>query len=190
MPTGTPALPAQSRQSVTTRVNRPSGTSPGASAFPSSASPALAVEVAPRTLARQSPQGSQRFVFANTLGRSLDDRDVGEGFRQTIKSAGLAPDGKRLSLHWLRHGYASLLVANELNVVFVSMWRRAASTAWWAERHGQKPKLQSEKRGSKTGVSTCERAWQISRSTAVGTPSVRRPPEDLGIITLLTGCGR
>ena len=120
MPTGTPALPAQSRQSVTTRVNRPSGTSPGASAFPSSASPALAVEVAPRTLARQSPQGSQRFVFANTLGRSLDDRDVGEGFRQTIKSAGLARDGKRLSLHWLRHGYASLLVANELNVVFVS----------------------------------------------------------------------
>jgi hypothetical protein len=33
-------------------------------------------------------------------------------------------------------------------------------------------------------------AWQIIRSTAAGTPNIRRPPEGLGIITLLTGCGR
>ena len=33
-------------------------------------------------------------------------------------------------------------------------------------------------------------AWQINRSTAAGTPSIRRPPEGLGIITLRTGCGR
>ena len=45
---------------------------------------------------------------------------IGEGFRQTIKAAGLARDGKRLSLHSLGHGYASLLIANGLNVVFVS----------------------------------------------------------------------
>jgi DNA polymerase III epsilon subunit-like protein len=44
--------------------------------------------------------------------------------------------------------------------------------------------------GSKTGVSTCVMAWQINRSTAAGTPNFRRPPEGLGIITLLTGCGR
>jgi hypothetical protein len=33
-------------------------------------------------------------------------------------------------------------------------------------------------------------AWQINRSTAAGTPSIRSPPEGLGIVTLLTGCGR
>ena len=40
------------------------------------------------------------------------------------------------------------------------------------------------------GVSTCAMAWQINRSTAAGTPSIRTPPEGLGIITLRTGCGR
>jgi hypothetical protein len=44
--------------------------------------------------------------------------------------------------------------------------------------------------GVETGVSTCAIAWQINRSTAAGTPSIRRAPEGLGIITLLTGCGR
>ena len=37
-----------------------------------------------------------------------------------MKRAGIAHDGKRLSLHSLRHSYASLLIANGLNVVFVS----------------------------------------------------------------------
>jgi integrase len=60
------------------------------------------------------------FVFGNTLGRGLDYRDVGEGFRHAAKAAGLARDGKRLSLHSLRHGFASLLIANGLNVVYVS----------------------------------------------------------------------
>ena len=59
------------------------------------------------------------FVFCNTLGRGLDHRDVGEDFRATIKRAGVSASG-RLSLHSLRHGYASLLIANGLNVVFVS----------------------------------------------------------------------
>jgi hypothetical protein len=71
-----------------------------------------------------------------------------------------------------------------------AMWRRAASTAWWAERLGRKPKLHSEKPGSKTGVSTCTNACWISRSSAVGTPSSRDPTEAFGIVTLRTGCGR
>ncbi len=59
------------------------------------------------------------FVFANTLGRSLDYRDVGEAFRATVRRSGITAAG-RLSLHSLRHGFASLLIANGLNVVFVS----------------------------------------------------------------------
>src|SRR5205807_6979024 len=59
------------------------------------------------------------FVFANTLGRGLDYRDVGEGFRATVKRSGITATG-RLSLHSLRHGFASPLIAKGLNVVFVS----------------------------------------------------------------------
>ena len=59
------------------------------------------------------------FVFANTLGRGLDYRDVGEGFRQALKRAGLHAPGK-LTLHSLRHTFASLLIARRLDVVFVS----------------------------------------------------------------------
>jgi integrase len=53
------------------------------------------------------------------LGRALDYRDVGEGFRRAVKAAGLHAPGK-LTLHSLRHGFASLLIANGLNVVYVS----------------------------------------------------------------------
>ena len=42
-------------------------------------------------------------VFANTIGRGIDYRKVGEGFRQAVKRAGLQHDSKRLSLHSLRH---------------------------------------------------------------------------------------
>jgi integrase len=59
-------------------------------------------------------------VFSTPLGRGLDYRDVGKRFRRAVKLAGLASEGKRLSLHSLRHGFASLLIANGLNVVFVS----------------------------------------------------------------------
>src|SRR5207244_13529157 len=59
------------------------------------------------------------FVFANTRGRGPDYRDVGEGFRQAVMRAGLQAPGK-LTLHSLRHGFASLLIANGLNVVYVS----------------------------------------------------------------------
>jgi integrase len=58
------------------------------------------------------------FVFANTLGRPFDYRDA-EGFRKAVKAAGLQAPGK-LTLHSLRHGFASLLIAKGLNVVFLS----------------------------------------------------------------------
>ena len=60
------------------------------------------------------------FVFANTQGRSLDYRDVGEAFRATLKRAGISAPGEKLTLHSLRHGFASLLISHGLNVVFVS----------------------------------------------------------------------
>ena len=59
-------------------------------------------------------------VFCNAAGRGLDYRHVGEGFREAVRRAGLAREGNRLSLHSLRHGFASMLIANGLNVVFVS----------------------------------------------------------------------
>ncbi len=59
-------------------------------------------------------------MFCNTLGRGLDYRKVGEGFRQAVTKAGLTREGKRLSLHSLRQGYASMLISNGRNVVFVS----------------------------------------------------------------------
>ena len=61
------------------------------------------------------------FVFANTQGRSLDYPDVGEDFRATLKRAGITvPGGERLTLHSLRHGFASLLISQRLDVVFIS----------------------------------------------------------------------
>ncbi len=63
--------------------------------------------------------GAEDFVFANALGRGLDYRTVGEVFRAAVKRAGLGGEG-RLSLHSLRHGFASLLIAKGLDVVFVS----------------------------------------------------------------------
>ncbi len=59
-------------------------------------------------------------VFCTTLGRGLDYRDVGEHFRATLKRSGITTAGGRLTLHSLRHGFASLLIARGLNVVFVS----------------------------------------------------------------------
>ena len=59
------------------------------------------------------------FVFATQDGRGLDYRDVGAAFRHAVKAAELRARSK-LTLHSLRHGYASLLIANGLNVVFVS----------------------------------------------------------------------
>lgn len=58
-------------------------------------------------------------MFVNGVGRSMDYRTVGEAFRIAVRRSGVRGDG-RLSLHSLRHGYASMLVAEGLDVVFVS----------------------------------------------------------------------
>jgi integrase len=80
--------------------------------------PTLAKSLRERWLANHS-KAPRDFVFGNTLGRGLDYRDVGEAFRQAIKRAGLEAPGK-LTLHSLRHGFASPLIANGLNVVYIS----------------------------------------------------------------------
>jgi integrase len=66
-----------------------------------------------------APKGPDDFVFTNSVGRPLDYRKVGAAFRVAVRRAGVRGDG-RLSLHSLRHGYASLLIAEGLDVVFVS----------------------------------------------------------------------
>jgi len=80
--------------------------------------PALAKRLREHRLASRHKQPGD-FVFANTLGRGLDYRDVGEGFRQAVKRADLHAPGK-LTLHSLRHSFASLLISKGLNVVFIS----------------------------------------------------------------------
>jgi integrase len=81
--------------------------------------PAIAKLLREQWLA-SSFKAPHHFVFGNTLGRGLDYRDVGEDFRQTLKRAELTVVGERLTLHSFRHGFASLLIAKGLNVVFVS----------------------------------------------------------------------
>jgi integrase len=81
--------------------------------------PAIAKLLRERWLA-SSFKEPHDLVFCNTIGRGLDYRDVGEDFRVTLKRAQITAEGKRLSLHSLRHAYASLLISNGLNVVFVS----------------------------------------------------------------------
>lgn len=68
----------------------------------------------------ESPfKGADDFVFATATRRGLNYRHVGDVFREAVRRAGLKGQG-RLSLHSLRHGYASLLIAERLDVVFVS----------------------------------------------------------------------
>jgi integrase len=64
-------------------------------------------------------KGADDFVFVNTWGRPHDYRRVGTAFRTAVERAGVRGGG-RLSLHSLRHGYASMLIGSGLDVVFVS----------------------------------------------------------------------
>jgi integrase len=64
-------------------------------------------------------KGAGDFVFAAATGRGLNYRKVGEAFRPAVQRAGLRGQG-RLAPHSLRHGYASLLIAKRIDVVFVS----------------------------------------------------------------------
>ena len=67
-------------------------------------------------------------AHTDALGRGLDYRDVGEGFRAAVKAAGLTGPG-RLTLHSLRHTFTWLLIAKGLDVVFVSRQLGHASPA-------------------------------------------------------------
>jgi integrase len=62
---------------------------------------------------------SRDLVFCTAGGRGLNYRHVGEAFRAAVHESGVTGRG-RLSLHSLRHSFASLLIAEGLNVVFVS----------------------------------------------------------------------
>jgi integrase len=64
-------------------------------------------------------KGADDFVFLNPDGRPYDYRRVGSAFRTAVDHAGGRGAG-RLSLHSLRHGYASMLIGSGLDVVFVS----------------------------------------------------------------------
>ena len=62
------------------------------------------------------------FVFASATGGPLDGRNVSQrGKDEAIKRAKLEADGQpRLTMHQLRHSFASLLIAQGANVTFVS----------------------------------------------------------------------
>jgi integrase len=76
------------------------------------------VRLPPRWIA--SPyKGPDDFIFCTPTGRCLDYRKVGDAFRLAVRRTGIREDG-RLSLHSLRHGFASLLIAEGLDIVFVS----------------------------------------------------------------------
>ncbi len=64
-------------------------------------------------------KGPDDFVFLNRAGRPLDYRHVGDNFRAAVRRSGVRADG-RLSLHSLRHGYASELISRGQDELFVS----------------------------------------------------------------------
>jgi len=66
-----------------------------------------------------SYKDADQLVFCKANGEGGDYRDAGEAFRAAVAAAAFAGQG-RLTLHSLRHSFASLLIAKGLNVVFVS----------------------------------------------------------------------
>jgi integrase len=72
--------------------------------------------------ARSPHGGATDPVFATATGRPMYYRNVTRrGLAAAITKAGLAREGEtRLRFHDLRHTYASLLISQGLNVVFVS----------------------------------------------------------------------
>ena len=135
------------------------------------------------------------FVFVTKDGRGLDYRDAGKAFRAAIKAAGVtAPE--RLSLHSLRHAFASLLISQGLNVVYVSrqlghanptvtlgtyahLYARAdhATTAREATRRWEAPRSADERSSWVTAVVTDGRRT-TSRTLCPGTRAggLRPPP--------------
>ena len=64
-------------------------------------------------------KGPDALIFCTREGRGLNYRRVGDVFRAAVRRSGVRKAG-RLSLHSLRHGYASLLIDKRLDPVFVS----------------------------------------------------------------------
>ncbi len=79
----------------------------------------LAASVIRLLASLQEHRSGGAFVFCNEAGRCLDQGAVRDAFERTYARSGIEVDG-RLSLHSLRHGYASMLIAEGLDVVFVS----------------------------------------------------------------------
>jgi integrase len=64
-------------------------------------------------------KGADDLIFTTASGRCMDYRKVGEAFRMAVRRTGIREHG-RISLHSLRHGFASLLISEGLDIVFVS----------------------------------------------------------------------
>src|SRR3954452_12933447 len=77
-------------------------------------------------------------VFATATGRPMYYRNVSRrGLTAAIVKAGLAHEGEpRLRFHDLRHTYASLLIAQGLNVVFISRQLGHASASMTLDVYG------------------------------------------------------
>jgi len=64
-------------------------------------------------------KGPTDLVWCTPGGRGRDYRKVGQAFRDAVRSSGVTAGG-RLSLHSLRHGYASMLIGRGLPLLFIS----------------------------------------------------------------------
>src|SRR3954452_4138234 len=77
-------------------------------------------------------------VFATSTGRPMYYRNVTRrGLTAAIAKAGLAREGEpRLRFHDLRHTYASVLISQGLNVVFISRQLGHASPSMTLDVYG------------------------------------------------------
>jgi len=64
-------------------------------------------------------KGPDDLVWCTDTGRGRDYRHVGDAFRLAVRRSGVRSSG-RLSLHSLRDGYASMLIASGLPLLFIS----------------------------------------------------------------------
>jgi integrase len=87
---------------------------------------------------RASHGGATDPVFATATGRPMYYRNVTRrGLAAALTKAGLAREGEpRLRFHDLRHTYASLLIAQGLNVVFISRQLGHASPSMTLDVYG------------------------------------------------------
>jgi len=104
------------RQLSRNRVHRPLKTEAGKREV--ILAPTLLVRLREHLLGSRHKEADD-LVFCTRDGRGLDYRRVGNVFRSAVRRSGVGAAG-RLSLHSLRHGYASLLIGHNLNPQFVS----------------------------------------------------------------------